>query len=299
MLTAWLVLGVVPALAAQELEPRSYSASPVGTSFFVMGWASSSGNVVTDPSVPLKDVHASVETVAPAYGHSFNMFGAQALFTVSLPYSWAWVSGKVGGSPTDSAITRIGVGDMKAKFSVNFIGSPALTPAEFAKRVRPNWIAGASIAIVAPTGEYLPYHLLNVGLNRWAFKPEVGVSYTSKGKLYVDLYTGVWLYAPNAAYYPGASRQTQDPLWSVQLHASYNFTPRIFAALESTWYSGGSVVIDDGAPSTRQDNSRVGALFAYGFTDRQSVKISFSTGASARVGQKFDTVGLAYQLMWF
>jgi len=297
--TLLLMLALVPALGAQELEPRAYVASPVGASFFVMAWQQSSGAVVTDPTLPLEDVHAMVEVVAPAYGHTFNMFGSQALFTVDLPYAWAWISGKVGATPTDSSVTRAGIADMQAKFSVNFIGSPALSPAEFAKRPPSHWIVGASVAISAPTGEYYPYHIINIGTNRWAFKPELGVSYNRRQKLYVDLYAGVWLFTPNPAFYPGASNRTQEPLLSTQLHLSYNFTKRIYAALESTWYSGGASSVNDGPPSTRQDNSRLGVLFSYGFTDRQSVKLTYNAGATARVGQDFRTVGVMYQLLSF
>jgi hypothetical protein len=296
---ACLLAVLTPALAAQEMEPRAYSASPVGTSFLVVPVLNSAGAVVTDPTIPLTDVSANVVTFAPRYGHSFGLFGAQALFTASLPYAWAWVSGKVQSASTDSAITRDGMADLMAKLTVNFVGSPAMTPAQFAKRTVPAWLVGASLAITAPTGEYFPYKLVNIGSDRWSFKPEVGVSYNWRARLYVDLYSGVTFFSPNPAFYPGTSTRTQDPLWSVQLHASYNFTPRIFAALESTWYSGGSSIVNGGPPSARQDNSRVGALFSYGFTSRQAVKISYSAGAVARAGQNFKTWMLAYQYLWF
>jgi hypothetical protein len=40
-------------------------------------------------------------------------------------------------------------------------------------------------------------------------------------------------------------------------------------------------------------------LFAYGFTAKQSVKLSWSYGASVRVGSAYDTYSLAYQVLWF
>ena len=296
-----LLLLCAPALAAQELEPRSYSASPVGTSFIAAAWGQSSGNVVTDPTLPLSDVHATVENVALRYGHAFAIGNAQAIFLATMPYAWGWVSGKVSrpGGTVDSAITRVGVGDAQLKLSVNFIGSPALTPQQFAARKPSPWLVGASVAVNVPTGQYLPYQLVNVGTNRWAFKPEVGVSYNWHAKLYIDFYSGVWFFEPNQAFYPGANRRTQDPLWSLQFHASWNFTPRLYAALESTWYTGGASAVNGGPPSGRQDNSRLGALLSYGFATRQSLKLSYSTGASARVGQKFDTVNLAWTYAWF
>ena len=43
---------------AQDLEPKAYSASPIGTVFLVAGAARSSGSVLTDPTLPLKDAEA-------------------------------------------------------------------------------------------------------------------------------------------------------------------------------------------------------------------------------------------------
>jgi hypothetical protein len=40
-------------------------------------------------------------------------------------------------------------------------------------------------------------------------------------------------------------------------------------------------------------------LAAINVTRRQSIKLSYSGGASARVGSNFRTVGVAYQVLWF
>ena len=52
LLTSFLLLAVLGAVptAAQELEPRAYSASPIGTNFLVVGVVRSSGDVLFDPT---------------------------------------------------------------------------------------------------------------------------------------------------------------------------------------------------------------------------------------------------------
>jgi len=287
------------AARAQELEPRSYSASPVGASFFLIGFARSTGAVLFDPTVPVVNAAGNISGFAPGFGHTFAIGKAQALFVATLPYAFSRFSGTVTTTGTDSAAERTGVGDLKVKFSANFIGSPALTPAEFAKAKPKPLIVGASLAIVAPTGQYYATKLVNIGTNRWAFKPEVGVSYNWNAKLYLDFYAGVWLFGANASTYPGTSRLTQDPLVSLQLHSSYTFFPRFWAAVDGTWYAGGSTHNNGGAASIRTENSRIGAIVSYGFTAKQAVKLNWSYGASARVGSNFTTWGLAYQVMWF
>lgn len=136
-------------------------------------------------------------------------------------------------------------------------------------------------------------------MNRWAFKPELGASYIVDKKLYLDLYAGVWLYGANTEYYPGSNVQTQAPMSSMQLHVSYTFDPRFWVALDGTWYSGGATSTNGGPGMSRQDNTRAGAQAAFKITPTQSLKASFSKGATARVGQNFETYGLAYQYLWF
>ena len=40
----------------------------------------------------------------------------------------------------------------------------------------PRTIVGVSLLVQAPTGQYDPDRLINIGTNRWTFRPEVGVS---------------------------------------------------------------------------------------------------------------------------
>jgi hypothetical protein len=86
-----LALACVPAATgeagAQDLEPKAYSASPVGASFLVVGLSRSSGSVLTDPTLPLKDVDAKINGVPVAVGYTFSLLGKLALVTVAVPYA--------------------------------------------------------------------------------------------------------------------------------------------------------------------------------------------------------------------
>jgi hypothetical protein len=295
VLTAALVIAT--RVRAQELEPRSYSASPVGANFASVSYAYSSGDVLFDPTVPITNARAWLSGASLGYGRTFGIGRFQALALIGLPYGWGWFSGTVGTS--DSTTTRAGPGDVRAKLSINLIGPPAMAPAEFARTPHSPWIAGASLAVSAPTGQYNHTRLINIGAHRWSFKPEVGVSYNWRARWFFETYGGVTFFADNDAFYPGAVRLAQDPLTSVQAHASYTIAPRTWAALESTWYAGGATRSNGGAPTARQDNTRVGALLAIGITPRQSLKLGYSFGSSIRVGQSFRTAALSYQVLWF
>jgi len=296
-LSAVLLLAMLCATraAGQELEPRAYSASPIGTNFLVVGIGRSTGDVVFDPTVPLADVHADINAATLGAGRTFNLGGRLLLATIALPYVWGEITGKV--FEDTASTTRSGLGDLRMKMSVNLRGTPALRPAEFAKAPRRTNI-GTSLTVAAPAGQYYSAKLINIGTHRWAFKPEVGLSHPV-ARWTLDFACGVWLFTANDQFYQGDSTRTQKPLSVVQGHASYNITRRAWAAADATWYGGADVRVDGGPPSARQNNARFGATLALPVGTRQSLKFAYSTGASTRTGADFTTVAVAWQYVWF
>ena len=278
---------------AQELEPRAYSPSPVGTNFLLAGYARSSGNVVVDASLPLSDVDAQLNFGTLAYGHTFGVLGRSANVLVVAPYVWGEVSGNVNEEA--ASITRSGPGDPRLRLSVNLLGGPALPPAEFAVR-KPATTLGASLTVVPPLGEYYPEKLINLGANRWAFKPELGLS-VPVGRWSLDAYAGVWLFGDNDEFFGGVRRE-QDPIGALQFHASYTFRPRLWVAFDSTWYAGGRSTVNGVEKSDRQENTRIGLTLSLPFGNRQSIKLTLSDGATTRVGGDFSTFGVAWQYAW-
>jgi hypothetical protein len=282
--------------SAQDLEPRAYSPSPVGTYFALVGFGRTGGDITFDPAVPLTDVNAKFYAPVIGLGQTFNFFGRQALFTAGLPYSWGHVTGMVGEQ--SGSVYRSGLTDTKARFSVNLRGNPAMSPAEFARKKHRNFIIGTSLSVNAPSGQYSGQKLINIGSNHWAFKPEVGVSLPVK-KLDLDLYAAAWLYTTNSNFYPGEVPRTQDPLTSLQAHVSYTFRPGLWVAIDSTWYGGGASTAGNGAPTERQSNSRLGATLSVPIAKRQSIKIAYSSGVTGTIGADFTTVSVGWQHVWF
>src|ERR1700730_3994557 len=111
MLTSVLLISEA---RGQDLEPRAYSASPVGTSFFGVGFNRSSGDISFDPTVPITNAKATLYSPGLGLGQTFGVFGRQALLTVALPYAWGNASGDVGNG--EESIYRSGLADVKARF---------------------------------------------------------------------------------------------------------------------------------------------------------------------------------------
>jgi hypothetical protein len=292
--TLAVLCGVAQPAAAQQLEPRAYSPSPVGTNIIGIADFYSFGNVAMDPSLPIDNVSAKVNALTPYYGRVFGLFGRQASVTLVTPYAWGKVTGDV--MEVSRSVTRSGFGDPQLRFAVNLLGGPALTPQEFFKHAAETTL-GASLSVVSPYGQYFPDKLINLGANRWAFKPELGLSHPT-GKWILELYAGVWLFTDNTDFYGGTVR-TQAPLASYQAHVIYSFNRRMWAAFDFTYYNGGATTVGGQHKNDRQDNTRGGLTFVAPLAKRQSIKVAYSSGVTARIGQKFRTVGVAWQYVWF
>jgi hypothetical protein len=286
---------LMESIQAQDLDPRAYIRFPVNSTYFFAGFGYSTGSVVTDPTAPIQDLQADVESPVLGAGHSFSLFGRSAQLTAALPYGWAQLSGIVLGDARTA--TRSGFGDMRLKFSVLLLGGAAATLGELAKAPRTT-LLGTSLTIIAPTGQYFPDKLINLGTNRWFFKPELGVSQPLGNRWLMDLYAGLWLFTTNYSFYPGSSVRKQDPMGSFQTHLSYNLKPRLWAAFDATFYTGGNTSVDGVELNDRQSNSRIGATVVFPVGKRHSVKIAGSRGVLVRYGANFTSLSVSWQSIY-
>jgi hypothetical protein len=278
---------------AQEMEARAYSRAPVGTQFVVISYAHQSGDVLTDSASPLSDVSVKLNLVSFAYGRTFNLAGRQANASVLVPCIRAKANGNVFEERHE--ITRSGLGDVRMRFSTFLIGGPALNPRDFAA-YQPRTLLGVSLTVVAPTGEYDARRLVNLGSNRWSFKPEVGVS-KPLGRWTFELAGGAWLFTPNKNFF-GGSRREQKPLASFQTHVIYTLRRRMWVAFDATYYNGGRTVVNSVVKADVQSNSRVGATFSFPVTSRQSLRVATAKGLTSRFGGNLNAIAVGWQYAW-
>ncbi len=291
LVTLSLLLVATTALA-QDLDPRAYVRAPVKATFYIAGFSFSSGGVVTDTSSVIQGAHMKVEAPSIGVGRSFSFFGKSAQAFAGLPYAWAQGSAAVGGQPTN--ITRAGLADARLRLAVLFHGAPAATLAEIAKAPR-RTILGASLTVVAPTGQNSPLRLVNIGSARWAFKPELAVSAPVRERWLVDVYLGLWLFTNNSQFYPGSTRRTQAPMGALQAHISYMIRPLMWAAFDATYYAGGLSALNGVSQNDRQSNSRIGGTLVMPVGRRHSIKLAVSSGAIIRFGSNFTTFSVGWQ----
>ena len=293
MLAFAFQLASVPGAIAQQLEPRAYSNLPVGLNFLLGGYAHSRGDVLLDPTIPVTNVSANVDTLVLGYVRSLDLWGKSGSVGLVLPYARISAQGDVGGQ--ESSATRSGTADPVSRLAINLLGAPALSPEKF-REYRQDTIVGASLVVSAPWGQYDGTKLVNIGTNRWSYKPEIGVS-QALGAWILEGAFGVTFFSDNDDFFGGQTRK-QDPLYAAQAHVIYAFNPGLWAALNTTYYAGGRTAVNGVLNNDLQQNSRWGATLSKSVDRRNSFKLYFSSGASARTGTNFTTLGFAWQHAW-
>jgi hypothetical protein len=278
---------------AQSIEPRAYSPAPLGTHFGIVAYTESRGAIPTDPDLPLSDIDLKVHAFLLAYATSLNIFGKSAKFDVIAPIGRLEGKATYFGDPIERNVT--GLGDPLARVTILLHGAPAMRLAEF-RKYKQDLLLGASVQVSMPLGQFDKERLLNLGTNRWAIKPELGVS-KSWGRWTLETAVGATFFTTNDQFFGGRKR-SQKPIYSAQGHVIYNLAPGTWIALNLNWFGGGRTTIDEVRDDNLQKNWRAGAVIAVPLNRRVSFKANASTGVSTRTGNSYDLYGVALQYRW-
>jgi len=220
-----LAFGFIQYLSSQELSPRAYIITPVRSNAITLTWSFYDGAVDFNGVYPYSGTTGVYHVPVLSYYHAFSFFGRSANVSASLPYGVGHFEGTSNG--TNQSIYRSGLLDLSARLSVNLYGGKAMPLQEFASWKQKK-LLGASLKIVAPTGQYNGNALINWGINRWALKPELGYS-QRWGHWILDGYAGAWFYTVNPEFgygLPAPKPQTEAPVGSLEGHLSYDFPGR-------------------------------------------------------------------------
>ena len=292
-LTALALLSGQSTTQAQEIEPRAYSNAPIGVNFLVAGYAYTRGGLAFDSALPLKNPQLETSSAVLGYARVLDLWGKSAKLDAIVPYSWLSGSADYAGQPVQRIVD--GPLDPKIRLSVNLYGAPALTLQQF-KDYRQDLIIGASLQVSVPWGQYDSSRLVNIGTNRWFVKPEIGLS-KALGRWTLECSAAATLYTNNEDFY-GGNKRSQDPIWSTQGHAIYSFRSGVWASVDATYFMGGRTTINGVANDDLQQNWRLGGTLAFPVDTRNSVKLYASSGVSARTGNNYDLLGIAWQYRW-
>lgn len=291
---ALLLLGAMSSIAnGQELEPRAFSPAPVDLNIVLISYGYSTGSLLFDQSLPIKDATADINSITGVYVRSINFFGASGKVGAVVPFFTGDWRGNVEGEPASTS--RTGFGDPRLRFNVSFLGAPALTAREFAG-YRQKTLLGAGLDVIIPVGQYDPDKLVNLGYNRWAFKGSVGGS-QAIGRLTLELMAAGWIFSENPESLNGATIK-QDPIVSIQSNIIYTFARWIWVGVDFGFGFGGQTKVNGVSRDNNQDSSKAGTTFGFTLGRRHGLKLVYVSAVSARIGADFDSVIAAYQYRW-
>jgi hypothetical protein len=288
-----VLLGSATPLSAQNLDPRSFVNTPVGINFVTVAYGYSNGNVLFDAAVAIENADLTIQGPTGGYARAMDFWGLSGKLDASAGWACADGTAEYNGAPASRHVC--GLSDPTAHVSVNFLGAPALTMRQY-PAYKQNILVGAGFRVTAPLGQYDPTRLINIGTNRWSFKPELGVS-KGLGRLTVEFLGAATFFTANSDFF-GGNTQSQAPLYSGQLNVIYTFKSGIWGAAGALFYGGGATTVNEGEPSTQQENSRVGAVLVFPAGKKNSFKAYWSSGVWTRTGTDFDTFVVSWVHLW-
>lgn len=278
--------------SAQALEPRSYVNTPVGINFVLVGYGYRRGGVGLDESSTVQDIKVGVHAGLLSYARSLDVWGLSGKIVGVLPVAEASGTATVVGQRQTRHV--FGLGDPLLRVSVNVYGASALSVKQFPS-YRQDVIVGVGLGVSAPLGQYDSTKLLNVGTNRWAVRPELGVS-KACDRFTLELISAIMLFTTNDDLLGGKTLD-QAPIYSLQGHLIYESSSVFWAALDTTYYAGGRTTVD-GEPGPAPGNARLGLTTALSLSSYQSIKLTGSIGVYHRTANDFRAVGIAWQYRW-
>ncbi|MBK1702705.1 hypothetical protein CKO22_17925 [Thiococcus pfennigii] len=241
------------------------------------------------------DLLTTVATAAPSLlateGYKILLNGTSCRGRT--PYTWLSGTADYAGQPAEREVD--GFGDPRLRIAVNLLGAPALGLREF-RGYKQDLILGASVQVSAPWGQYDPARAVNIGTNRWSIKPELGLS-KALGRWTLEASVAATFYSDNDDFLGGERRSTA-PVYAAQSHLIYALRKGIWASVDATYFTGGRTEINGSPNDDRQENWRLGGTLSLPIDARRSVKLYASTGVSARTGNNYDLLGIAWQYRW-
>jgi hypothetical protein len=296
----WMLLAFLldtPAVA-QELEVRRWNQLPIEQNYLTANYAHSSGEIAFDPVLQIENAEVELDTWLLSYIRTFELLGKTARIELRQPWKQGVWSGIVAGTAT--SVHREGLDDTIVRLAINFIGGPPLKGkayAEYRAATEIETIVGAALGVQLPTGYYLEDKLINLGSNRFTFRPQLGVQHKHYNWVF-ELTGTAFIYADNTSFFDG-NKLEQDPLFSIDGSIEYDFSSGMWASASVGIGAGGQSTVNGVEKDDRKQN--VGWSVSAGFpvTRWLAFKATYlNIDHLADVGTSSDTVSIGLLATW-
>ncbi|PLX50034.1 MAG: transporter [Desulfobulbaceae bacterium] len=265
---------------AEELEPRQWAHIPIDTNFIGAGYGYTQADIDFDSVFKIENGQMEMHTWVARYIRSFALFEKTARIDLLQTYQEGRWTGMLDGVP--ATVRRSGWSDTNLRFAINLYGSPPLQGKEYAAyraATAVETIVGAGLSVQLPTGDYMDDKLINLGTNRFTFRPQLGAVH-SWGNWSLEATGLVALYTDNNEFYNGKKLE-QDPLYIIHSHLIYTFRPGVWAGASGGYNYGGRSTVN----GIRKDDLKQDLAWAF----------SFGFPVSRHLGAKMSYVGIRTQ----
>ena len=283
---------------AEELEPRRWAHLPIYTNFLGAGYAYTKADISFDPVLKIEEGQVDLHTWVAKYIRTFSIFEKTARVDFLQGYQKGQWNGLLDGTPT--TVRRSGWSDTLVRFAINLYGAPPLQGQEYAKyraATEVETIVGAGLSVQLPTGDYMDDKLINLGTNRFTFRPQIGAVHT-RGKWSLETTAIVALFTDNDEFFNGHKLE-QDPLYAVNGHIIYTFRPGGWASASAGYDYGGRSTLDGEKKDDRKQDIGWALSFGLPLSRHIGAKITYiGTRTQESTGSDSDSFVVGLSAYW-
>ena len=258
----------------QDIEPRRWTPLPLKANIIGVGYGYTNGKIFFDPVIDIEDATVEGSAFVVQYVRPFRLGKKLARFDAQLPYTIVQWEGLLGGTP--ESVRRSGFSDPRLRLSVNILGPPAMEAKELYEYLVEHpvhTVVGVSIAVNLPLGQYYEDKLLNLGQNRFIFRPQAGFTHNWRNWSY-ELTASVFLYTNNTQFFNGTTRK-QDPVFEAQTHLIHRFKKGMWGSLSLATGLAGQSLVNNQAKNDEQENIMLAFSFGFPIMKKQGLKIVY------------------------
>jgi len=287
-------VGVPNQVQAQFTGAHNYDDAPVGVNQIEFAYAYAHSNASIDTSLIVAGANFNLNQGSITYTRYFGLLHRVTWVQAGIPL--AGLGGSISGTNIHGSAT--GAGDSSYTVATLLKGGPVHSLREF-DDYKPTTTVGLSLTVSAPTGEYNSDKLLNLGTDRWSFKPEIGMSHPfgPDQKWQGDVYGHVYFFTDNTSY-RGKEVLRQEPLPAVEGHLSYSFVQSAWASVDVLYAFRGPTVVNGVNQDNPQKNFSLGGTVNLSLNSQNSLEFEFAKALVHDNGPNYTGFAVKYTHSW-
>ena len=259
---------------ALDPQPRKWNHVPIDSNFAGAAYVYTEADIFVDPVLKLEDVEMEMSTWGGAYIRTFELFDKSARIDIAQAYKKATWTGLLDGAP--GSTSRSGWSDTFVRFGINLYGAPALRGEEFfayRAKHKVETIIGVGLVVRLPTGDYEEDKLLNLGQNRFVFRPQLGFVH-NRGKWTTELTGEIAFHRENDEFFNGNTLE-QKPMFILIGHLMRSFKPGQWLGLSFGGEYGGEFTLNGVDKDDTKRNIGWAVNYVHPITRQAGIKVNY------------------------